>query len=325
MSENTHLLKLGSLLCRVTANPPRFAEVLSDVYGTPLLKSGEPTLDVQLEIRIVESPDLPIRGSDELQEEAIPGGFLFDSDPLNIRLQFTPSYPIAVFEVKQPAMLPDQLAFHLWLLSNRMLLRLDRMLLHTAAIEYGGRVSLFCGRRGAGKSTLSIALGKAGATILAEDHVILHQRESDYLVSGCTSRVRVTSKTEEHLLQGKLDAPAVDVGGIPKKDFPADRFFQSCPYEDRTPDLLFMTRVGEKFSVREISPQRALLGMMDVTGEMLRFRRKRDYDLFLDFLAGFVRSVQVFSLELSPDISELQQLPAWLRDFGSTDHVETNP
>lgn len=205
----------------------------------------------------------------------------------------------------------EPLEFHFWVLSNRMLMLLDRMLLHCAAIEIDGQVCLFCGRRGAGKSTLSIHLARNGANLLAEDHVILRWQNGEYFVSGCTSRVRVTGKTEEYFLKDQLNSPAVDLGGVFKKDFPAERFYTASPYRDHRPDLLFMSRVGDSFSVAPLARKDALVQMMGITGEMLRFSNRHDYQSFLDPLAGLVASVPTFSLELSPDLSQLSRFDEW--------------
>lgn len=305
--------RLGSLLCRIEAEAASgWSKILADVNGTPLFQAGEEAV-ADLVIRFEERPDLPIRGADELRVEETEDGFLLESDPLNIRLENGPNQNSATLEVKQPSMAEEQLGFHFWLVTNRMLMLMDRMRLHCAAVEVDGLVALFCGRRGSGKSTLSVSLAQAGATILAEDHVILKQEQGEFFVSGCTSRVRVTAKTEEGLLNGRLSSAAVDVGGVPKKDFPAEQFFKSAPYIDRKPDLLFLSRVGERFAVNELSKKNALLGLMAVTGEMLRFSNGRDYESFVDSLSEFVGAVPTYSLELSPDLTQLPLLAEWLK------------
>ena len=137
--------------------------------------------------------------------------------------------------IRQPEMERTPLSYHLWLIMNRILLLLDRMLLHTAAIALNGNVNLFCGHKGAGKSSISVALGQVGATILAEDHVVLHRKpDHNYVVSGCTSRMRVTAATEKSLLRDRLQQPAKPVGNVAKKEFPAEQFFLARPYQDHS-------------------------------------------------------------------------------------------
>ncbi|MEM9017711.1 MAG: hypothetical protein AAGC68_11910 [Verrucomicrobiota bacterium] len=317
MSDRQHI-QFGSLLCSVEEDSGHWAEILAEVNGTPLFAPIDDSA-IGLKIRFQERTDLSIRGNDELNLEPTSDGFVLDSDPLNIRLQLKAPCPEAIFEVKQPKMPREQLGFHIWLVTNRMLILLDRMLLHCAAIEMDGLVALFCGRRGAGKSTISISLAQAGATILAEDHVILRHVQGDYSISGCTSRVRVTAKTEEHLLPGQLKSAPLDVGGVDKKDFPAEQFYRSLPYIDRKPDLLLLSRVGEKFAVSDLPKSEALIQLMKVTGEMLRFSSHRDYETFFDTLAGFVQTVPTFSLELSPDLSHLGGLHEWLQQYPKRD------
>ena len=217
--------------------------------------------------------------------------------------------------IHQPQMDSEPLKFHLWLVTNRILLLLDALLLHTAAIEINGNLNLFCGHKGAGKSTLSVFLGQNGANILAEDHVILRRRQQAFYASGCTLRMRVTAATEQHLLADQLTQAIMLDGDSPKKEFLADQFFQAMPHLERSPRRLFLNRVGQSFSVKRLSSQKALLQMLDTTGNMMRFTDQKDHDAFLGFLASFVGRVDCYSLELSPDLSQLSSVLDMLNEM----------
>lgn len=302
------------MLCSVVASPPGYAQVLSTVYGTPLLDAFEPS-EVELFITISERPKPVKAPRDEMRVEPVSNGHTIETDPLSCRLILDRTRPTAEFYVTQPDMAPDLLAYHFWVMINRLLLLMDRTLLHAAAIDHQGAVNVFSGRKRAGKSTLSIAFGQAGATILAEDHVVLRRAHDGFVLSGCTPRMRVTAETEHALLKGRLSIDPVDVGGTPKKEFAADQFFIAQPYIERKPDRLFLTRVKDRVSLRPASASEALLWMIDTTGEGMRFDNKEGYASFLDHLSDFVGSVDCYALELSPDISQAARVPELIAEL----------
>ena len=78
--------------------------------------------------------------------------------------------------------------------------------LHAAAVRVGGRTSLFVGGKGSGKSTLRCALGRAGATVLSEDHVFLREDIGRFLVSGCDSFLRLTPEVESYFFARALSS-----------------------------------------------------------------------------------------------------------------------
>ncbi len=310
----TQYLYIGSLLCSIESEPEHYASVLAEVYGTRLFE-GEVFTPIGLSIHIVERPVGSRGTSDALRVETVGDGYRLVTDPLTCRLHLRPGHPRAELVVAQPEMQPEQLAYHFLILSNRLLLLLDRMLLHAAAVHFSGRVNLFSGHKGAGKSTVSVALGQAGGTLLSEDHTILTKANDGFLVSGCSSRMRVTAVTEEELLPNQLRSVPVDIGGTPKKELRAEDFFDACPNQDHAPDGLFLTSVGASLSLRPASAREALLWMVDMARETFRFAKNEDYSSFLDMLAGFVASIPSYRLELSPDVSQVGRVGELLSDI----------
>lgn len=93
---DTYRLQLGSLNCRVESGQHELADVLSRVYGTPLspeVNGSTPELTIRMEERV----DRPIRGTDQLSVTPLEEGFLLESDPLDIDLQFSSGIPSPVF------------------------------------------------------------------------------------------------------------------------------------------------------------------------------------------------------------------------------------
>jgi hypothetical protein len=312
-------LQIGSLQCKLTSERSRYADMLADAYGTSLVNmqgSGKLDQEIELDIHIRENPILRENLSDTLTVTPTMNGYRIDTDPICCRLtRLGESKARAEIEICQPAMDSTPLGYHLWLVTNRMLLLLDALLIHTAAVNLHGNVNLFCGHKGAGKSTLSVFLAKMGATILSEDHVVLRRKKNIYQVSGCTSRIRIMADTEDFLLPNQLNHDAIPIGDVPKKEFPAGQFFAALPHKEHSPKRLFLNQVGHSFGVRPLSAKEALLLMVDRTANMYRFDDQKDYASFFGFLAGFVHQIDCFSLDLSPNLSELPRVLDMLNDL----------
>ncbi|NKB78051.1 MAG: hypothetical protein GKR96_13705 [Gammaproteobacteria bacterium] len=305
-------LSIGSLRCDVIATSLRYSHMLSEVYGAPGF-DPKPGWDAELVFTIKESNKSATTLSDTLTTVRTKDGYQIETDPIYGALVYedtenkTPKAYVNL-TVRQPEMNSSQLAYHLWLITNRILLILDSLLLHSAAVDFNGKVNLFCGHKGAGKSTLSVFLAQSGATILAEDHVILRRKQGSYLVSGCTSRMRVTSNTEQFLLPGQLNNQAIQIGSLLKKEFPAEQFFSATPYIGKKPHRLFLNHVGKTSRIQPLSTKEALLKMLDRNGNMYRFSDHSDYTAFLKFLTNFVSQIETYSLELSPDLTQLPRV-----------------
>lgn len=145
---------------------------------------------------------------------------------------------------------------HLSVAFHRMLLALGRAYLHAAAVTVGGRTFVFIGEKGTGKSSIATSLGRAGATILSDDHVLLRSCASVYFVSGCEARARVTAETEAALFEGPLAIRAENFAGTSKKEFLVSDFFASRPHEDAVVDGLLFPRVGLELGVTPRHPVR---------------------------------------------------------------------
>lgn len=297
--------------------------MLADTYGSPLMDCIPTGERLELVIDINECPKLITNLSDTLTVSPTKNGHRIETDPITCDLDLSQHSDdqcnaFATIEIHQAQMNATQLGYHLWLVSNRMLLLLDSLLVHIAAIEHNEEVNLFCGHKGAGKSTLSVFLAQAGAKILTEDHAILRRKNNEYLVSGCTSRMRVTANTEDFLLPNQLLHDAIQIGDMPKKEFFAEQFFSSKPYIEYKPKRLFLNHVGQTFSVQPLNKKEALLKMVDRTANMYRFADQNDYASFFGFLAEFVNNIDCYSLELSPDLSQLPLFLDWLNRNANT-------
>jgi hypothetical protein len=296
---------LGDLRCAVNGGE-RYASMLAGVYGVTLVR-GSSASDLVIDVRDDLRP-APGPHGDRLIAHRTPSGCVLESDPMTCVVRADAAPTRVSVAVHDPAMREDLLAYHFWILMNRALLAVDRVLLHAAGLRFRSSVSLFIGPKGAGKSTIAIALARAGAELIAEDHLLGRRAGGRTLVSGCSGRLRVTARTERHFLDGLLDGEtAIDVSGVPKKQFAADRFFAARPHAEQAVDRVFFPRVGDRFGVRAMSRRLALLRTVDAIGSTVRLHDRRDHADFLALLAELL-AVPCYELELSPRLDDLGRL-----------------
>lgn len=323
-----HYLRIGSIVCNISSNTSRYANMLAEAYSTHLIDkrtSQENKPEIVLRFFIREDPCSKLSKKDAIVVSSTKKGYKIETDPISCYLEIDSrstenNEVVADFIVHQPELETNLLAYHFYLVTNRILLLLDALLVHAAAIELNGVVNLFCGHKGAGKSTLSLFLAQAGAHILAEDRIVLRQKENDFLVSGCSSKMKIMSKTEQFLIPDELDIEASLISGIPKKVFNAEQFFSAIPYVDRKPTRLFLNQVGNSFKIKKISANEALLKMVDRTGNMYRFGNHSDYSSFFSFIANFINKIEFYSLDLSANLNDL---PLLLDALNKLDKITT--
>src|SRR5581483_5088544 len=224
----------------VFASRPAYLETLGALVRQDIpSRPARPPHDVDAELFLVEraadAPDFtaggPLRdGSIARWEHPRPGlrelrtgrmriSVLEDRAPAQIRVL-----------VREPQISPRGFRDHLFELLTKLLFSFDRFYVHAAAVELNSKVSVFVGTGAAGKTTTSLWLARAGATILSEDHVLFTRRAGTYLVSGCQETLRLTPRTEQALFPAGLDAPVHPGDG--KKELPAERLVRSAPYRD---------------------------------------------------------------------------------------------
>lgn len=204
------------------------------------------------------------------------------------------------------------LCVHLAVVFHKILFLLDRVVLHAAAVRIAGRVAIFVGDRGAGKTTTSLALSRAGGIVLGEDHLILRRSGDGFLVSGCDERWRVDERTERHFFDSPLALEAADYAGRMKKEV-AVRDVASQPFTDEAPAQLFFMRAGSRFEITPIPRGATTLRLMEAAGKLQRFVDAADRFRFLTMVSDFVATITPYALERSDDLGDLDRLIAFLR------------
>ncbi len=319
-----HYFHIGSMLCRVKEKSSFYTETLAACYGVNLLDINDITASLNqfdLNLAIKEEPAQLLESKDSFIVSQTDQGYLIETDPIlcSVVIKETADKKKlleAEITIRQPEMKFDLIGYHLWLITNRMLLFLDAVIIHAAAIELNGELNVFCGHKGAGKSTLSVFLGKHGAKILSEDRIIIRRSDSDFLVSGCSSKMKIMAKSEEYLLPNELTMKPDLISNIPKKVFEAKQFFSSMPHVDHKPARILFNQVGGAYHFSTITRNNALLRMIDRTADIYRFSNRQDYISFFGFNADFINQTNCYSVDLSPN---LEDLPLLLESINALD------
>jgi hypothetical protein len=180
--------------------------------------------------------------------------------------------------------------------------------LHGAAVEVGEKTHVFLGEKGAGKSTISLALGQAGGHVLADDQIVIRRRADCVAVSGCDSNIRLTEPSERHLLDAPLNAEPRDFAGTLKKEVALDGLVTAIPYEDRPAARICFPRVGERFENRPITGRAAVTRILDAIAPAHGFAGPADRWDLVAIVSAFVAAADCYDVELSPNLADLRQL-----------------
>lgn len=306
------VLRIGSLSLLLTAECSREEDLLAFVFKQRVRDVDQSfAIDGSLSLQVDETAT-GWAAQDRLSVETSGDGTLtVATDIVAARLDRRDSPFSLVISVRPNDFPEPYFCTHLSVVMNRVLLALGRAYLHSAAVAFGGRHYLFVGDKAAGKSTLCLTLGRLGAEILSDDHVVVRRHEQTYLVSGCEETSRVTPRTEAFIF-GQLDVESQDFGGMVKKEFDVDRFFRLSAYVDFPIHRVFFSRVGRTLRVRPMSRQAATIELIEKSRALYRFQDAADLDVFLDFWTSLAESIPAYDLELSETLTDLEHLPALL-------------
>jgi hypothetical protein len=312
-------LRFGSWWGRLAFDHPEYLEAVRSIFGAelyPPAPPGEPAPHFDCEILGPEHGD-PTPGA-----VVPPAGMLLRSDgplrivtteALHVELRLDSIPTMLRIWVRRSELPTGRLHFHFSVVFHKILFLMDRMVLHGAAVRWEDTVNLFIGEKGAGKSTICLALARAGATVLGEDRLVLRRSEGKFLVSGGDERSRLTERTEQHFFAEPLGVPFRDFAGTPKKEIRLGDYFQSRPFEDYPPGRLFFPAITGRLRVAPLKSQPALLRMMGHTAHFHHFVGPVDQRRFFEFLADFVATIPAYQAELSSNLEELDQLGEHLR------------
>jgi hypothetical protein len=301
--------RFGSLDIRLHAGHRRYVDILPHAFRLWPVADDATAPGVELVAVDGTEPRPPAgQAGDFLRIETEAGTVRVSTAISELRLDrmTTPACARLVVHVddQQDAFVDHYIVMHL----QKLLQQMGRLRLHGAAVELGGRTAVFLGDKGAGKSTISLALGRAGATVLADDQIVIRRTDGEVLVSGVDGALRVTEKTERYFFDAPIRVPSADFGGVAKKEVALADHVAASPGVDVVPSDLLFCHVGDHFEIRPLARSEAVRRVVHSVQSLHRFAGPDDQADFLGLVTTFVQSVDVFELELSPDLAELDRL-----------------
>jgi len=300
--------QIGSFRCSVLSDQHGYAEAFTELYRVPLAPDKDPSEAADLFIEFTESAPSPGAGRNQLLVEQMPNGHRLVTDPVTIELTQRNGENRMVVTVTDPSLDRAELSFHFWIMMNRVLLLLDRLLLHAAAFIADGRVIVVCGDNGAGKSTLSVAFGLRGATLLSEDSLLVTRQSENFMVSGLTPQMRIPRQTEDRLLPGRVLDQRITEDGRNKRMVDADQLFTTQLGLDLPPDRIVFLRRGDTTRLAPLSARDALVRLIDNTRFTYRFADTGDVTDHLDLVADLAIATPAYEATRLDNLDELDAL-----------------
>jgi hypothetical protein len=304
--------RIGSLAFRLRAADAQDSEAISLMFKQPLDGSGrEPDRADPGLIDIVHGGpgDYPEVPADGLVVSRSHGRLTICSELMTASLEQRAGSWRARIAVRDRGCTGLVYRVHLSIVLHRILLALERAYLHAAAVTLRGRTFVFVGEKGAGKSSIALSLGRAGATILSDDHVLLRLGTPRYFVSGCEAYARVTAETEAAVFARPLAVEAADFAGTLKKEFIVSDFFESLPHKEAPVAAILFPHIGERLALTPWTGAAAALDLIDRKRRSYRPQDAEDVQALLDFWSGFALAAPAFKLQLTPNLGDLGRLP----------------
>jgi len=201
---------------------------------------------------------------------------------------------------------------------NKVLFQLGQLHVHGAGLQFNNTISLFIGDKGAGKTTLSLKLAHAGGEILSEDHIMIKQVGETYFASGCDDIMRITKNTEDYFFSDPIMIKEELFDGVPKKEIILSDYFNNIPYQDFPITNIFFPRVGQEFLIEPLRGIYPVLYFLERIQPRHRFADKEDINNLLSYLIGLFENANVFLVNLSDDLNDLDKLIDFLSDIRQT-------
>lgn len=235
---------VGARLIELDANVALLDEIFKGSVRAPF----DAVVPVDAMLDWLEAPEgiapssVPADGLEVRQESM--HVWTIECQVLTMRVDLLPITQISLFS--RPHTL-ERVAWrvHVSVVFHKLLLLLGRLYLHAGAVRVQDSANAFVAEKWSGKSTICMWLGRAGATILSDDHIVIRQTDDTWKVSGCEQVARVTAATEATLFAKPLEMEARDFAGVMKKEFRVGDVFDALPYADVPLRRIFFRTWGQ--------------------------------------------------------------------------------
>lgn len=91
----------------------------------------------------------------------------------------------------------------------RIIAQLGALVIHGSAVEIGGRLAIFMGNTGAGKSTLAASLMKRGHRLLGDDAVVISKTDAGWLGEAVYASLRLFPASINQVFAESVDTAAM--------------------------------------------------------------------------------------------------------------------
>jgi hypothetical protein len=199
-----------------------------------------------------------------------------------------------------------------------LLKRRGLYMVHAAGLAVGGKGLLVAGQSGAGKTTLAIALLRAGFDFLADDTVFLSLGNSGLRILAFPDEVDVTARTLGFFPELQRLTQASKASGRLKQPVCATSLYQARPSWECAPEAIIFPQPG-KSSHSVLTPMPKAEALVQLVCNVLR-TEPRSSQAHLDALARLVKTSRCYRLQTGQDFD---RLPGLMRSV--LDHAESHP
>ena len=209
---------------------------------------------------------------------------------------------------------PESEASDPWLLAHlfftvplaELLKRRGLYMVHAAGLAVAGKGLLVAGQSGAGKTTLALALLRAGFDFLADDTVFLSLGKNGLRILAFPDEVDVTAQTLGFFPELRRLTQASKPSGRLKQPIRATSLYQVRPCWECEPEAIIFPQPG-KSSRGLLAPMSKPEALVQLVCNVLRTEPSSS-QAHLDALAGLVRNCRCYRLQTGLDFDRLPEL-----------------
>jgi hypothetical protein len=298
-------VRFGTLVVAVSFEQPRYRRALDTHFRAVV---GPPVESAALSLEVVELDEVaPLLTGDTALTVVRSGDRTTWSMELGwARLDHTAGE--AVVALRPTGQRPEVTLHCFAVLVQKILQAVGLIRLHAGGAVLGDRVAVFVGDKGAGKSTLALALGRHGATVLGDDQLALERHDGAVTVAGSDGRIRLTAETEAHFFAAPLPIVPVVLAGVAKKEARLADLVEADAHRGHRPTDLWFPEVGARYDLSPMTGREALRRLLAALVPHHRFADGPDRREFVDLVTSLVEATAVSRLTLTTDLDDLERV-----------------